>query len=262
MYGFHLNSYDKETKKALIKGKCSIYQCFVDEYKNCLQYQPELKPVIHGSFYINLASENIFTEYLLCKEIKFCLNHKIRYYVVHMGKCSKKLKLEHKDCIYNTIKLLVKTCKKLNLHKNDKFNLCIELLCGESNDLLWDFTKLYKYFFLHEIVKKQKKYFKNLKICFDTCHVFASGYDINDIATFEKLIHYISKTIKLNRIGLIHLNNSVFNLNERKDQHADINNGKMSTESMIYIFNYFKKLNIPLVLEMKNINTNLNYIIN
>jgi deoxyribonuclease IV len=260
MYGFHLKEYDKNIKDLLISKGCTIYQCFKDEYKNCLLYQPELKPILHGSFYINLASLNKFSTYTLIDEINFCLNHDINYYVVHMGKCTKKLKIEKKECILNMLKTLKYVCKKLKLYENDKFNLCVELLSGENNDMLYDFRKLYKYFFNKEYVNHQKKYFKNLKICFDTCHVFASGYNINDIDFFNKLMKFIKKTLKLERIALVHFNNSVFKLNERKDQHADIDNGEISIESMLYIFQYFIKHKIPLLLELKNIKTNINYI--
>ena len=80
-YGFHLSEYNDDIKNTLIKSKCKIFQCFIDDYDYLIKYQPELKPIIHCSFYINLSSPKLYYTYrLLKKEINFCLQHDIKYY--------------------------------------------------------------------------------------------------------------------------------------------------------------------------------------
>lgn len=257
MYGFHLNTYDKEIKKLLLDNNCQIYQCFIKEYKKLKDYQPELKPVIHGSFFINLSSDLVSNYYILQREIKFCLKNNIKYYVLHIGKCTRKMNISTWECINNMLKLLKRICKKFKLYDNKNFNLCLEMLSGEDNDLLYSVKDLRKTLF-----NNHHYYFKNLKICLDTCHIYASGVDISTIEGFNKYIKELNDLIGLKSIGLIHLNNSTYELNSRKDKHADIDKGFIKTDTMVYMFNYFKDNSINVILELKDIKHNIKFIKN
>lgn len=257
MYGFHLNNYDEETKKLLLDNNCQIYQCFIKEYKKLKEYQPELKPIIHGSFFINLSSDLVSNFYILDREIKFCLKNNIQYYVLHIGKCTRKMNIPTDKCINNMLKLLKRICKRYKLYNNNKFNLCLEMLSGEDNDLLYSIKDLNKTLF-----KNHHYYFKNLKICLDTCHVYASGVDISTIEGFKKYINEINESFGLNHIGVVHLNNSTFELNSRKDKHADFDKGFIKIDTMVYMFNYFKDNSINNIIELKDIMHNIKFIKN
>ena len=257
-YGFHLNNYSEEIKKDMLKANCKLYQCFIKEYNDLILYQPELKPIIHCSFYINLSSPNLkYTYYQLQKEIRFCLKHNIKYYVLHVGKCGKKLKLPKSDCINNMLKVLKKICLKMKLFKKNNFNLCLELLAGDNNDILCTIDDLNKTLFADK-----HYYFKNLKICLDTCHLFASGVHLETIDKINEYLNNIDKTIGLNKIEVIHLNNSVFPFDSKKDQHADFDKGTIPLESMIYLFNLFTKHNKNIIIELKDYKHNLNILKN
>ena len=257
-YGFHLNNYSKEIKKDLVDSNCKLYQCFIKEYNDLILYQPELKPIIHCSFYINLSSPNLkYTYYQLQKEIRFCLKHNIKYYVLHVGKCGKKLKLPKSDCINNMLKVLKKICLKMKLFKKNNFNLCLELLAGDNNDILYTIEDLNKTLFTDKHF-----YFKNLKICLDTCHLFASGVHLETIENINEYLNDFDKTIGLNKIEVIHLNNSVFPFDSKKDQHADFDKGTIPLESMIYLFNLFTKHNKNIIIELKNYKHNLSILKN
>ena len=258
-YGFHLSKYDEKIKNDLIKSKCKIFQCFIDEYDELKQYQPELKPIIHCSFYINLSSPNLhFTYYKLKQEINFCLQHDIKYYVLHIGKCTKKSKLPISECINNMFRVLKKICIKKKLYKNKNFNICLEMLAGEDNDILYNLEDVNKTLF-----KDKHYYFKNLKVCLDTCHIFASGvYKMENEKDIKIFFDKIEKSIGLNKIGVIHLNNSLHPFNSKKDQHADLNKGYIPFESMIYLFQRFKTLNKEIILELKDYKYNLDLLKN
>ncbi|MCX6643445.1 MAG: deoxyribonuclease IV [Candidatus Bathyarchaeota archaeon] len=64
-------------------------------------------------------------------------------------------------------------------------------------------------------------------ICLDTCHAFAAGYDISSKSGFEYTLKTIESTIGFNRIKLVHLNDSVGNLNSHIDRHEHIGLGKI-----------------------------------
>ena len=257
-YGFHLNNYSKEIKKDLVDSNCKLYQCFIEEYNDLILYQPELKPIIHCSFYINLSSPNLkYTYYQLQKEIRFCLKHNIKYYILHVGKCGKKLKLPKSDCINNMLKVLKKICLKMKLFDNNKFNLCLELLTGDNNDILYTIEDLNKTLFTDKHF-----YFKNLKICLDTCHLFASGVHLETTENINEYLYNVDKTIGLNKIEVIHLNNSFYPIDSKKDQHTDFDKGTIPLESMIYLFNLFTKHNKNIIIELKDYKHNLSILKN
>ncbi len=64
-------------------------------------------------------------------------------------------------------------------------------------------------------------------VCLDTCHIFAAGTD--DLSDPMTLRRKVDETIGLERLRLIHLNDSVHGLGARKDRHAALGAGKIWT---------------------------------
>jgi deoxyribonuclease-4 len=66
--------------------------------------------------------------------------------------------------------------------------------------------------------------------CFDTCHAFASGYNLATQDGITKTLHEIKKTIGFNRLKLIHLNDSVGGLGFGIDHHDHIGLGRIGED--------------------------------
>ncbi|MFH2002604.1 MAG: deoxyribonuclease IV, partial [Planctomycetota bacterium] len=66
---------------------------------------------------------------------------------------------------------------------------------------------------------------ERLGVCFDTCHVFAAGYDIRSSSGLEKVLKRFDKDIGLDRLLLFHLNDSKGELGSRLDRHEHIGEG-------------------------------------
>ena len=83
-------------------------------------------------------------------------------------------------------------------------------------------------------------------VCIDTAHLLASGYDIRTPDALQKTLDTISKTIGLDRVKLIHGNDSKAALGERKDRHEHIGKGKVGKEGFKAILSHpeLKKLNM------------------
>lgn len=73
--------------------------------------------------------------------------------------------------------------------------------------------------------KKLKKY--DVGVCFDTCHAFASGYDLTDKKILDKTMKSFDELIGLKKLVVVHANDSKFGLGERKDRHEHIGKGKI-----------------------------------
>lgn len=69
-------------------------------------------------------------------------------------------------------------------------------------------------------------------ICFDTCHGFAAGYDLSTPEGAKETINQLDKIVGLERLKLIHLNDSRDKLNSRRDRHEHIGKGKIGREGL------------------------------
>jgi deoxyribonuclease-4 len=66
-----------------------------------------------------------------------------------------------------------------------------------------------------------------LGICLDSCHLYASGYDITDPAAVAQLAAQIDSRIGLDRLRALHINDSATPLGSNRDRHADVGEGLM-----------------------------------
>jgi deoxyribonuclease-4 len=66
-----------------------------------------------------------------------------------------------------------------------------------------------------------------LGICLDSCHLFASGYDIRDAAAVDVLVAEVDETIGLDRLRALHVNDSATPLGSNRDRHANLLEGEI-----------------------------------
>ena len=86
-----------------------------------------------------------------------------------------------------------------------------------------------------------------LGVCFDTCHVWDGGYDIeNDL---DGVLTAFDNVVGLHRIKAVHLNNSMNDRGARKDRHANITEGRLSVDAICRIITHPVFDGIPFILE-------------
>lgn len=87
-------------------------------------------------------------------------------------------------------------------------------------------------------------------VCLDTCHVFDAGYDImNDL---DSVLENFDRTIGLERLRAIHLNDSMNPFGSHKDRHEKIGKGYIDIEAMERIINHPSLRALPFILETPN----------
>ena len=86
-------------------------------------------------------------------------------------------------------------------------------------------------------------------ICFDTCHVFAAGYDLRTKKSYEATMKEFDQTVGVNRIKAFHLNDSKKGLNCRVDRHEHIGKGAIGLEAFKVLMNDERFAKVPKVLE-------------
>ncbi|MEI6846505.1 MAG: deoxyribonuclease IV [Chlorobiaceae bacterium] len=86
-------------------------------------------------------------------------------------------------------------------------------------------------------------------VCLDTCHLFASGYDLQTATAADSTFREFDRTIGFNYLRGIHLNDALRPLGSHLDRHACIGKGTIGIEAFSYIMTHNAFEEIPLILE-------------
>jgi deoxyribonuclease IV len=90
---------------------------------------------------------------------------------------------------------------------------------------------------------------ERLGVCLDSCHLFASGYDIRSVAGVDGLISEISEKIGISRVGSLHLNDSQTPLGSNRDRHSNLGAGELGEEGCAAFLSAPAFAALPCVLE-------------
>jgi deoxyribonuclease IV len=74
-----------------------------------------------------------------------------------------------------------------------------------------------------------------LGICLDSCHLYASGYDITQAAVTQQLVDELDGSIGLERLRALHINDSLTPLGSNRDRHANILEGAIGEELGVFL---------------------------
>ncbi|NTV05070.1 MAG: deoxyribonuclease IV [Chlorobiaceae bacterium] len=86
-------------------------------------------------------------------------------------------------------------------------------------------------------------------VCLDTCHLFASGYDLQTTEAIESTFQEFDRIVGLRYLRGMHLNDALQPLGSRIDRHAGIGKGTIGMNVFSYIMNHQEFDEIPLILE-------------
>lgn len=95
----------------------------------------------------------------------------------------------------------------------------------------------------------------NLAVCFDTCHAYAAGHDISTKEGLEQTLQYFDRTVGLERLAVVHLNDSKGELGRHLDRHEHIGQGRIGREAMQRIVTHPKLCDRPFILETPDMET-------
>jgi len=86
-------------------------------------------------------------------------------------------------------------------------------------------------------------------ICLDTCHAFAAGYELRTCEGLAETLETLDREVGLERLKVIHLNDSKYPLGSRHDRHAHIGHGEIGMEGFSLIVNHKELRDLPFILE-------------
>ena len=90
---------------------------------------------------------------------------------------------------------------------------------------------------------------ERLGICLDSCHLYASGFDIRTADGLAHVLDDCLAQVGLDRLGSLHLNDSMVGLGSNRDRHADIGEGELGPDGCAVFLSEPRFESLPVVLE-------------
>lgn len=252
---------------------CNIFQIFLGspqriiskarQEQELIKFADELekynlKMVVHGSYIINLchpkknkkfdASIRSLIQDLNATSI---IGNRCLGVIIHMGKNVAENQISDGEAIDNYI-IGIKTALKKS-HSNTR--IILETGASQGSEVASNIEGLAEIYWRLNEEERKRVFF-----CIDTCHIWATGYDISDKVGVKKFFDKFEDNIGIDKIICIHFNDSKNKLQSCVDRHADIGYGEIGTNGLKTFAQYAKKYNIPLIMETPldavNIKTN------
>lgn len=193
----------------------------------------------HGSYTMNLASDKVqtreFAKMIFKDDLERLKLIPNTYYVFHpgshVGQGSEK-----------GIELIVDALNE-SIEENNDTIILLEGMSGKGTEIGRNMEEL-------KAIIDGVKHNKNLGICIDSCHLYSAGYDIvNDL---DGVLEEIDKTVGLDRLKAIHLNDSKVEFASNKDRHEVLGEGTIGLDAIINIINHPILKRLPFNLETPN----------
>jgi deoxyribonuclease-4 len=90
---------------------------------------------------------------------------------------------------------------------------------------------------------------KRLGVCLDSCHLFASGYDVRTVKTLDDVLDEFDRAVGLDRLGSLHVNDSMVGLGSNRDRHAIMGEGELGQKGCAVFISEPRFEKLPGVLE-------------
>lgn len=251
--GAHIN--DNNIDNSDLINNSNIIQVFVP-YRNKKNNSYKGEYVVHASYTINIAKKwDEYSSWIIQFIHEIEMAHKLNAIgiVIHMGK---QLDLSTTDAYNNMYTSLI----YVHNYTKDKYSsvkIFLETSTGQGSELCYKLED-YAYFFKKFIRHHNKELSERFRLCLDTCHIFAAGYDITTESRVLLYLEALEELIGTRYVGLIHLNDSKNDQGSHIDRHENISNNKgyIGKDGLIAFAKYFKKLNVPIILETPNNDNN------
>lgn len=123
----------------------------------------------------------------------------------------------------------------------------IELAAGAGAVLGGTFEEIADY--IEQVEKTKKSWRGKIGVCFDTCHAFTAGYDVRTPAAVNTTLKKFDQAIGLDRLAMIHANDSKADFGAHLDRHEHIGAGKIGREGFTSLVKHPKLKNVDFILE-------------
>jgi len=208
-----------------------------NQFRKEMEKHNQKECYIHAPYYINFASgEQKIREAsvrIVREELERGSLIGAKYLMTHLGSAKDMPRDEALKVVASGIRGVLGGYK-------GSTRFLMEISAGTGNTIGDTFEELHQ--ILEYIKDRDVMVHHNIEVCLDSAHMFASGYDIKTEDGMRNTMGIIRNTVGIEKIKLIHANDSKVGLNEHKDRHDHIGDGKIGVEGFKNLINVFSKV--------------------
>ena len=201
----------------------------------------DIETYVHAPFLINLGSPTVGTYENSVASTAYSLRRAreigSKGVVIHTGSA---VDVDHVDKAWKQIKKgMMPVLTKLT---DEDAWLLLEPTAGQGQSLVKKLDDLLHYF-------EALEWHPKVGVCLDTCHVFAAGHDIAKKGGMTETLDLLVKLVGIERIQLIHANDSMDVCGALKDRHQNLGDGEIGLKAFEELLAHPVVQNAPLILE-------------
>jgi len=193
---------------------------------------------VHTPYFINLASLDTKIRNNSIRLIREDLERssllKVKSIMTHLGSSKG---MDRKDALKNVAESVVKI---LDGYTGSSV-LMLENSAGQGDTIGDTFEEVAEILHLADN--------NGVGVCIDTAHMFGAGYDLRDKKSLDETLSKIENSFGLDRVMLIHGNDSKVGLGERKDRHEHLGKGKIGEGGFKAIVEDSRLSNLDIIVE-------------
>jgi len=208
------------------------------DFKESRKEKDQNPYVIHSTYLVNLATpkNDLFEKSLKCLQSELDAASKlgVEYVVFHPGSHTGSGR-------ENGIEKIAKGIDELDIPEN--VTLLLENTAGKGTTLGRSMGEL------RQMIEKAETDSEKIGVCIDTCHAHAAGYELREQEGFNDFVQEIREDLGLEKVKVLHLNDSKDQKGSEKDNHEHIGEGNIGLEGFENIVNSEALKEKPMVLE-------------
>jgi len=256
--GFHISvagGLDQAVRRA-VQRRCTTMQIFTaapvqwsrrdtspDEAARFREHLAELDITphfVHAKYLLNLASPNAKLRKRSTRDLTEELEAAERLgaagVVVHLGSVGEGGKTE--DGVKRVAAAADRACQRVP----GAPPILLENSAGQGNMVGSLFEEIAEIIAAAECADR-------LRVCLDTAHAFGAGYPIHTAAGLRETLAEAEASFGLERLALLHVNDSLAPLGSGRDRHWHLGRGEIGREGMARIVNHPRLRHLPYIME-------------
>lgn len=194
---------------------------------------------LHSSYWVNLARENPRSYRTFLRELHIAQQLEFTHFIIHPGAANPAHDTEQ------SLRILANNLNNA-VEAYPNINLLLENTAHGGHNIGSDIENFRR---LIPMLKFPDK----IKFCIDTSHAHAYGYDLLTPAAQAKFIELLASTISLDKIDLIHLNDTREQLGSKIDRHLIPGDGQIGTKALKAFVQHPQLKHIPIILELPKV---------
>jgi len=216
----------------------------VIQFRDGMKKHQQAACYVHTPYYVNFASKNnrirFGTIAIIREELERSSQLGVTALMTHLGSAKEVGEDEGRAMVVEGL------IKMLDGYTGTT-RFLIELAAGAGNILGDSFEEIADY--IEQAEEALPKLAVKIGVCLDTCHAFTAGYDLRTPETVNATLKKFDATIGLDRLVLIHTNDSKADLGVHIDRHEHLGAGKIGKAGFAALVKHPKLQKIDFILE-------------